>query len=283
MFPNAPESTNLTREENQIFEAGRAAASSLAKTFELWVTIARAVELARVKADRIGTRQAFQRILEQQGLAGVLGRSWASQKSTANKLLKILDHLPEVEMWRASLSLPERINWAAPTTVYKHCPVFASKPDPDDAAVTKLSDEPSGIDWNPADEKALRAALSEAATENQKLAADLARKETEAADLRARLGAIEMVNAQATQTSDQVSDAYLNALQSEVEVLKATVETLTKENAELKARIKELLREPRQKKQEDELNKKPASMRGAATPTAAPAGAHAFSQRGAAK
>jgi hypothetical protein len=241
MYTNAPESTNLTKEENQVFEAGRAAAASLAKTFELWITVARAVELARIKADRIGTRQAFQRILEQQGLAGVLGNSWASQKSTANKLLTILDHLPEVEQWRSSLSQAQRINWSAPTTVYKHCPLFGN------AALAKLNEpakEPSGIDWNPEDEEALRHALAKAAVENQKLAADLAERNAEAAELRVRLGTIEMVNAQAKQTSHEANDAYLAALQSEVEALKTTIETLTKENTELKGRIRELETSP---------------------------------------
>lgn len=122
---NSPESANLTREEVQIFEAGRDAAVSLAKTFELWVTVGRAVELAWTKAKQRGTRHAFQRLLEQQGLAGVLGKSWDSQKSTANKLLAIIKHLPAIEAWRATLEQSERIKWAAPTTIYKRCPVFA--------------------------------------------------------------------------------------------------------------------------------------------------------------
>jgi hypothetical protein len=122
---NAPESAHLSSDDLQVFEAARVAAGSLSKTFDLWVVIARAVELARVKADRIGTRPAFQRILEQQGLAPALGNTWNSQKSTANKLLAILDHLPEVQQWRATLNRHQQISWSAPTTLYKHCPVFA--------------------------------------------------------------------------------------------------------------------------------------------------------------
>lgn len=124
---NAPESLNFSPHDNQIFEAGRAACASLAKTFELWITVARAVELARTKADKIGTRSAFERILNQQGLAASLGSNWDSQKSTASKLLKILERLPEVEAWRAGLTAAQRINWSAPTTVYRHCPVFANE------------------------------------------------------------------------------------------------------------------------------------------------------------
>ena len=234
---NAPESANLSREDNQVFEAARVAAASLAKTFELWITIARAVELARLKADRIGRRNAFQRILEQQGLAGVLGNTWNSQKSTANKLLAILNNLSEVETWRAGLNQHQRISWSAPTTVYKHCPLFGQKTEaePGDAALAKLR-EKSGIDWNPANVEELRKALSEAAAENQQLNAAANKLRSEASELRARIGAMQMVdNAAMPDAAPVDGDAYLAALQSEIEMLKARIKELEEELAAVRA------------------------------------------------
>jgi hypothetical protein len=142
---NAPESANLTREEAQSFENGRAGVAMLAKTFEAWIMIARAVETARLRADRIGRRQAFQLILDQQGIAPALGREWNSQKVIASTLLKILDRLPEVEMWRAGLDASTRIKWAAPTTIMKHCPIFKTaetpKPSPKASPMARAAEE----------------------------------------------------------------------------------------------------------------------------------------------
>jgi hypothetical protein len=179
---NAPESANFSKQDQQVFEAARAAAASLAKTFELWATIARAVELAKAKAEKIGTRNAFRRILEQQGLAGVLGSRWESQKSTASKLLKILDRLPEIEEWRSTLTPYQRVNWAAPTTVYKHCPIFMIEQDQNEEEENKELAEMFG---GPADADAeddiharcqreiaaLRARIDELEAENKLLSA----------------------------------------------------------------------------------------------------------------
>jgi hypothetical protein len=111
----------LSREDQQIFGAARTAISSLAKTFELWMVVARAVERAYQMAEQKNRRDAFERILEREGIAKALGNTWASQKSTANKLRTILARLPQVEAWRATLSENERLRWSAPTTIYKHC------------------------------------------------------------------------------------------------------------------------------------------------------------------
>jgi hypothetical protein len=127
---NAPESAGFTAPELQTFAAARDAVAHMSKTFEQWILIARAVEIARRKADEMGGRSTFERILNQQGLAHALGNNWSSQKNTASKLLKILGQLPGVEAWRASLSRSEQFSWAAPTTIYKHCPLFATdKPE----------------------------------------------------------------------------------------------------------------------------------------------------------
>jgi hypothetical protein len=117
---NQPESFALTREEEQIFDNARNAVGELRKTFETWIVIARGVEAANKRADNIGGKRAFMRVLEQQRLYSALGEKDASVKSTASRLLKILENLPEIEAWRASLSDYQRIHWASPTAIDKH-------------------------------------------------------------------------------------------------------------------------------------------------------------------
>jgi len=125
---NALESRGLSQDSQDdvlAFEAERVALSALHRNFELWMTVA--VKRAREIANRYHDRHAFERILEQQGLAPSLGRTWDTQKATASKLLKILAFRLAVEQWRATLSDHERLMWSAPTTVFKHCPVFAQE------------------------------------------------------------------------------------------------------------------------------------------------------------
>jgi len=126
-----PESRNLTIEEIRIFENARQAVDTLKKTFETWMVIARGVKAARECADRIGGKQAFDKLLQQQGIRAALGKSTASVKSTATNLLRILDNLPEVESWRASLGTWEQVHWASPTAVLKYCPLFQRQAERD--------------------------------------------------------------------------------------------------------------------------------------------------------
>jgi hypothetical protein len=115
---NAPESGALTLEEVTIFENARQAVVTLKKTFETWTVIGMAVDAARKRADRVGGRQTFMRLIEQQGLRPIV------DKSTASRLLRIMDALPEVMAWRQTLTARQQVDWAAPTAVMKHCPLF---------------------------------------------------------------------------------------------------------------------------------------------------------------
>lgn len=92
--------------------------------FENWITIGRAVVLAREIADREGGGKTFMKLLEGWELTHVVN------KSTASTLERIMRQLPEVTAWRQTLTVRQRIDWAAPTTILKHCPVF-NKPDPE--------------------------------------------------------------------------------------------------------------------------------------------------------
>ena len=46
--------------------------------------------------------------------------------ATATRLLQIMEHLPEVSAWHASLNDQQQVAWASPSAVFKHCPVFAN-------------------------------------------------------------------------------------------------------------------------------------------------------------
>jgi len=137
---NQPECSNLTSEEERLFENARQAVAQIKKTFEAWIVIGRGVEAARKRADRFkGKKKVFERILAQQGIDEVLGNTPATVKSTATRLLKILEHETEVMAWRSKLSAGKRMQWASPTAVYKHCPVFHQADNKEKAKIPKPS------------------------------------------------------------------------------------------------------------------------------------------------
>lgn len=129
MMANARESVTITLEDNEIFEAARNAVGLLKKTFEIWIVIGKAVMRARKIAKELGGAKTFMRVIEQQGLGPVVN------KATASRLESIMEKLPEVMKWHESLTPRQQIDWAAPTTVYKHCPLFKMPKD-------KKDDEP---------------------------------------------------------------------------------------------------------------------------------------------
>lgn len=132
---NATESMWLTADDRVLFDNARSALVAIKKTFEMWIVIGEAVVRARQIADERGGRWTFQRLLEQQGLNEIAGG-----KASISRLEKIMARLPEVQEWRAILTARERIDWAAPNTVFKRCPVFAKiKPNKDDTAEPKPS------------------------------------------------------------------------------------------------------------------------------------------------
>jgi hypothetical protein len=110
-----PEPSNLTPDEHAYIEAGRAALALPHKTFEVWLVVGKAIQLLRVKADRIGTGKAFARLLGQHGF-GKLDRA------TCTRLLWIMENIGEVTAWHAGLPPKKQMEWAAPSTVRLHCP-----------------------------------------------------------------------------------------------------------------------------------------------------------------
>jgi hypothetical protein len=126
---NAPESQTLDRDELALCEAARQAALQLKLTFDNWMTIGRAVAALRKHADRLiekgwAVRTTFPCLIEQQGLAQLL------DKAKTSRLLTIMDRLPEVQAWHATLTLKEQIAWASPDSIVRKCPVFDQPADP---------------------------------------------------------------------------------------------------------------------------------------------------------
>lgn len=114
---NAPESGSLSQDELASVEAGRTAMQSLRKTFDLWVTVGRAIQTLRARADRAGGRKTFQRLLDQQGFHDL-------DKATVTRLLHIMENLAAVVSWHETLTDKQKREWASPSAIYKHCPVF---------------------------------------------------------------------------------------------------------------------------------------------------------------
>lgn len=119
-----PENEALTVADVAIFEHARQAVESLRRTFDTWITIGHAVILARQIADRRGGSKTFMRILEREGIRPALGKS---AKAMASNLQRIIERLPEVVAWRKTLTPNKQIEWAAPSTVITHCPIFAKE------------------------------------------------------------------------------------------------------------------------------------------------------------
>jgi hypothetical protein len=67
------------------------------------------------------------RLIEQQGLGKVV------DKATASRLVRIMEKLPAVVAWRATLTEKEDIAWASPTSVCQRCPALnpPKKPEED--------------------------------------------------------------------------------------------------------------------------------------------------------
>jgi len=117
-YHNQPESDTLSADEHKIVEGGREALCSLARTFDLWMVVGEGMKVLRAKADRIGGKKAFRRLLAKY-------RYDSLDNAVVTKLLKIMDRRCEVEAWRATLSEKQQREWSAPSTIYLHCPIFA--------------------------------------------------------------------------------------------------------------------------------------------------------------
>jgi hypothetical protein len=108
----------------KIYEEARVAVNALMRTFENWITIGKAVVLARKQADESEGR--FLEILVDEGIAKALGRTKDSVKVCASRLEKIMRDLTEIEAWRRDeLDDTQRLHWSSPSSIFKRFPGYA--------------------------------------------------------------------------------------------------------------------------------------------------------------
>jgi hypothetical protein len=119
---SSPSDDALTLDDVEVFNAAREGVEAIKRNFESWVAIGKAVVRAHEIADRRGVEVMV--IVKQQKLEAVV-----TSKQVASKLERIIAHLPQVEAWRREkLSERQRIAWAAPSTIIKHCPDLRLEP-----------------------------------------------------------------------------------------------------------------------------------------------------------
>jgi hypothetical protein len=118
---------SFSADEVAVLEAGRAGVRTLKKTIEIWFSIGRAVQVIRKQADVLGGRNAFERLMEQEGFSlAKYGKRGLFQPATITRLLQIMqpDNFTRVVAWHEGLPDHHKIAWASPDSVFKHCPVF---------------------------------------------------------------------------------------------------------------------------------------------------------------
>jgi hypothetical protein len=128
---NAP--TPLSASEDEVLEAARVEWAALKKrTFASWMAIGKGIRILRQRADRLGGRKTFQRLMAEQGFRINGPKSeWQFDKTTAIRLLKVMEQETEVRIWHDGLDSVRQAEWASPNAILRHCPIFA-KPKRDE-------------------------------------------------------------------------------------------------------------------------------------------------------
>lgn len=144
---NAPEVTDFTSEENAALENARESLGALKKTFAHWITIGRAVQICRARAEAIGGKETFHRLLERSGFGGLADRKG---KNSLSLLEQIMAREADVVAWHGTLTGAQQLHWASPQTVIKHCPFFTKprsgdKPFSTSSRLTRQKREIAGL------------------------------------------------------------------------------------------------------------------------------------------
>jgi hypothetical protein len=104
--------------KTEIFSQAKIASGDMQrKSFELWLTLGKAVVAARAIADRLGGKGTFGRILDQQELGWLHTRG----KTSAFHLEAVMKNLPKVLKWREGLDERSKIKWDSPQSIYLRC------------------------------------------------------------------------------------------------------------------------------------------------------------------
>jgi hypothetical protein len=116
----------LTDAETEIFSRAVSAGHGLRRTFDMWLDIGKAIQVAQRHADAGGggkKTRGIRRmaILEENGLGWVNGQS-----SEIVRLGQVIKQLPAVLAWRETLTDYQRARWSSPQSTFNRCPVFHS-------------------------------------------------------------------------------------------------------------------------------------------------------------
>jgi hypothetical protein len=125
--------TDLPPSEDQILEAAREAWVYLKKrTFEQYLTIGEGIMVLRARADRLGGRKTFAGLMAEQGFKIDGPKAERTfNKVTASNLERVMKHKAEVIAWHEKLAPAKQAEWASPTAILRHCPVFTGPKNPD--------------------------------------------------------------------------------------------------------------------------------------------------------
>jgi hypothetical protein len=120
-YHNIPELADLSDGERSALDLGVDAIAALKKTFDHWLVIAHGVAIIRKQADRRGGKKTFHRLLQRAGYGVLVDKS----RSSLTRLVQIAAREDEVRRWRDTLTEAQRWDWASPSAIFKHCPLFA--------------------------------------------------------------------------------------------------------------------------------------------------------------
>jgi hypothetical protein len=122
----ANQSVRFSSSEDADLEAAREACFTLKRSFSAWLTVGKGIGILRQRADRLGGRKTFARLMAEQGFR-MDGPKAERQftKSTATRLLQVMERKHEVVEWHQRLPPVQQIAWASPDAIIRHCPVFA--------------------------------------------------------------------------------------------------------------------------------------------------------------
>jgi len=124
-------STSFSASEDEALEAARAAWVGLRKrTFEGWIAIGKGIRILRRRADQLGGRKTFQRLMAEQGFR-IDGPKAERQfdKTAATRLLQVMEQETEVRTWHQQLTPVQQAEWASPNAILRHCPIFKAETD----------------------------------------------------------------------------------------------------------------------------------------------------------
>jgi hypothetical protein len=134
---NVGDGPTFTPDQEEILAAGLKVLADVTKherafaarrTWEYWKPIARALQAIRdvAKAAKI----SFPELRERRGYGGL-------QRDRISRLIKVIDHEPAVEAWRASLTDEQRRDWSSAEAIVRHCPAIPKKSKNGDGAPRK--------------------------------------------------------------------------------------------------------------------------------------------------